>query len=258
MKCNHDKKYEIIIPDDGEIVCSICGMVKDCDIHTTTSQSKTQINLYLEQVLGSKCNPKINGNRFIYDSNPDLAVISNITEKLDISHIVSRDIWKWYQKLRSHIKMTKAKILVLTFYVVCRAHGHPINEQKLYDAIRINLHVKRIHNFLKVSMEASSYLDKTGEMKTKKIGFLDMVPIINDDHNDNNVNFILSSEITSLYDVYPTHVVNEIANTTKSIIGTLEGVYSPSHAVKLAIRLAKEQCGIKDVILQPKVRSHIS
>ncbi len=241
MECKHDIKHEIIT-NDGEIVCRMCGIVKE---HTQNMivHGENQINLYLMQTLGSKNDPKLYGNRFICEQNPDLAVISNITEKLYITSITSRDIWKWYQKLRANLKMTKAKILVLVFYVVCRAHGHPINEQKLHDAIRMNLNVKRVYNYLKVSMEASSYLDKNGNMIIKKIGFLDMVPSLTNHHHNNNASFILNSEIATLHNNYPEHIVNEVANNAKSIIPTLQN-YSSAHAVKLAIKLAKEQCGI--------------
>lgn len=299
--CGHDSKYEIFIQDDNEIVCGKCGMVKNGNFakssqsHLTSidamasdtsctvshlSIAKSHISLYLEAEIGGKPDRTMRASRYVRDKNQDLACISNIAQKLNISNVVARSVWRWYLKLRRArgLKLTRAKILVIAFWMVCRCYGHPVNEEKLMEAIRVNLGVKKTYSYLKAIMEASSYMTDDGkEMILKEIGFFDMAPMLCEKtkhvaakaaapaaagatvsggattEENNHIKFSLHNEIFPLADDYRADIAGEIATVARSILpvlvleddGTKDPGYNPTRAARAAVQMAKHRCGIK-------------
>ena len=220
--CGH--KINRIITVDGEVICGICGVVYGMKEQEATPLIP-RINLYLEMEMGGKPNPKLPAERYIHEKS-DLGVISNIAQKLHIPNHTSRDIWTWYRRFRGEkqISLTRSKTMVLVFYMVCRSHGIPINEKELMDAIRAHLGVRYVHPYLKCVMEASSFLDDTGEMIIKRMGFLSLA----DGSGGHSTMRSLGSPA--------------VAEVARKILPVMDG--GRARATRMAIRMARKRCGV--------------
>ena len=135
-------------------------------------------SLYMKMEIGGKPNRRtFPADRFVR-RNDDLSAVSNIAQKLGVPNHAARDVYAWYVKLRrgwggKRLKMTKAKLLVLVFFAVCRRRGIPLVEDGLLEAIKSELHVKYAPPYLACVAEATSYLDEeTGGMIIEKTGFM--------------------------------------------------------------------------------------
>lgn len=237
--CPHDCRHEAVT-DDGEVVCRICGVVKEEPAHVLlppVDQSRT--NLYLETEVGGKPDSRgLPASRFVRGS-PDLAAVSNIAQALQIPNHVSRDVWTWYRRLRRArgLSLTKAKTMVLAFHGVCRCHGCPLDEQRLLEAIRVHLRVKNAHPYLRVVMEASSYMDDDSqEMILRRMGFFDLDP-------GRRQRFAISSQIRPLAEAYAPEVAEGVAEVARSVLQTILDD-NPARAARTAMRIAKRRCGV--------------
>ncbi len=274
--CAHDMRYETATPE-GEIVCRACGVVKgDGDRRQAYADPaalpRTRTNLYLEMEVGGKPDPRLRADRFVRRGR-DMAVVSNISQKLGIPNGAGRDVWAWYRRLRRApgMRMTKAKLLVLAFHGVCRTWGCPLNEARLRDAIRMELGVRHAHSYLHVIMEASSYVDEeTGEHVLRRIGFLDMIGhgMSDDDDDDDDGSgggdgndddaarsppppppssaFSMSTEIQSLGYKYEPGIAEELAREARAILPVLEQrETSRARAARAAVRIAERRYGAR-------------
>jgi len=230
--CNH-KVNDRVSFDDGEIVCGHCGVVMgrdDITIHSTKSKS----NLFLDSMIGSKINHTIPSSQYIRSDKPDLTIISNICRTLNIPNSVSQDIWYWYNKIRANINTTKAKILVLVFYQLCRYYKIPINETNLLIIIKTQLGVVNIHNTLFVLSEIYSFLDDSGIVIIEKIGFTK--------YTTHDVIFLLRCKVKTLNDHYPPDVVSQVNDMALEMLCTISG--SEQQKAKRAFNMAMYRCGV--------------
>lgn len=273
--CAHDVRYETSTPE-GEIVCRACGMVRgeDDQRHPYADPAtlpRTRTNLYLEMEVGGRPDRRLRADRFVRRKR-DMAAVSNISQKLGIPNGAGRDVWAWYQRLRRApgMRMTKAKILVLAFHGVCRVWGCPLNEDRLRDAIRMELGVRNAHSYLHVIMEASSYVDEeTGEHVLRRIGFLDLIGRGaygggggdggGRGHNGNGAAkhpppsppspssaFSISTEIQSLGYEYGPGIAEELAREARAILPVLEQREpNRARAARAAVRIAKRRYGAR-------------
>lgn len=118
--CKHDPKKEV--EDDGEIVCSNCGVVLGRNTSICVN-SNSRTNLAQDYQLGGKTTGYFMSEKFV-NSYVELSIISNICEGLSLPSYISHDVWKWYQKINPLINMTKAKIIFLIIYTMCRYNGN--------------------------------------------------------------------------------------------------------------------------------------
>ena len=218
---------------DGEVVCGNCGVVKGRE-DTTIHSIKSKSNLFLDSMIGSKTNKTIRSSRYIHSNTPDLTKISNICRTLDIPNSVSKDIWYWYNKIRANINTTKAKILVLVFYQLCRYNKIPINESNLMIIIKTQLGVANIHSTLFVLSEIYSFLDDTGASIIEKIGFTR--------YTTHDVIFLLRCKVKTLNDKYPPDIVSQVNQTALEISYTISG--SDQYKANRAFNVAKQRCGV--------------
>ena len=304
MDCEHDVKYEVEAPQMGgglgvEVVCGTCGVVKDdagenrtacmrpagTAQHqgmngvnlTSTTTAGTRPNLYLEMEVGGKPDRTLRGDRYVH-RQADLAVVSNIAQKLGIPNNVGMTVWQWYRRLRKELKMTKAKCLVLAFFATCRYMGCPILESRLSECIRMELGVRNAHSYLRVVMDASSYMTEDGEMVLRKCGFLslvnapavpawsgngrsrgvsrtggapDAVVVVERDNAVKNVSggdvlkFALGTEVQSLAEQYESEITNRITGVAKRLLPHLSArEKNPRRAARIAVRMARQRvCG---------------
>ena len=263
--CAHDIKYETATPE-GEIVCRACGMIKGEDgqqmYGAPAALPRTRANLYLEMEVGGKPEPRLRASRFVHRRH-DMSAVSNISQKLGIPNGAGRDAWAWYQRLRRapSMRMTKAKLLVLAFHEVCRTWGCPLNEANLQEAIRMELGVRHAHSYLRVVMEASSYVDKeTGEHVLRRIGFFDMAGRGTPDSGGRDEGdatrstqsslpsskFSINTEIQALGCEYEPGIAEELAREARAILPVLER-REPNRAwvARAAIRIAKMRYGVR-------------
>ncbi len=217
--------------DDGEVICGNCGVVLGRD-DTTIHSIKSKSNLFLDVIIGSKSNNTIPSSKYIRSDKPDLTIISNICRTLDIPNSISQDIWYWYNKIRENIKTTKAKILVLVFYQLCRYNKIPINESHLMIIIKTQLGVANIHNTLFVLSEIYSFLDNTGIPLIEKIGFTK--------YTTHDVIFLLRCKIKTLHDKYSPNIISHVNDTALEILHTING--SDKQRAKKSFDIAKQRC----------------
>ena len=265
--CAHDARYETATPE-GEIVCRACGVVKgESDQRQLCADPaalpRTRTNLYLEMEVGGKPDPRLRADRFVRRRH-DMAAVSNISQKLGIPNGAGRDAWAWYRRLRRApgMRMTKAKLLVLAFHGVCRAWGYPLNEARLRDAIRMEMGVRHAYSYLRVIMEASSYVDEeTGEHVLRRIGFLDMVGHGTYDGRGGRGDgvaagspppppppstFSISTEIQSLGYEYEPRIAEALAREARAILPVLEQREpNRARAARAAVRIAKRRYGAR-------------
>lgn len=263
--CAHDARYETATPE-GEIVCRACGVVRGEDYRQllcadpSVALPRTKTNLYLEMEVGGKPDRRLRADRFVRRRH-DMAAVSNISQKLGIPNGAGRDVWAWYRRLRRApgMRMTKAKILVLAFHGVCRAWGCPLDEARLRDAIRMELGVRHAHSYLRVIMEATSYVDEeTGEHALRRTGFLDLAgrgaPGAGGRNCDGNgagtpppsSSFSISTEIQSLAREYGPGIAGELAREARAILPVLEQRESNrARAARAAVRIAKRRYGAR-------------
>lgn len=230
--CIHHMNDRVTL-DEGEIVCGNCGVVlgrSDTTIHSIKSKS----NLFLDTVIGSKINHTIRSSQYIHSNKPDLTIISNICRTLNIPNSISKDIWYWYNKIRANIKTTKAKILVLVFYQLCRYNKIPINESNLLIIIKTQLAVVNIHHTLDVLSEIHSYLDSTGMPIIEKIGFTKY--IIHD------VTFLLRCKVKTLHDNHSSNIISKVNDIALDFLPNMSG--TNEQRVKKSFDMAKQRCGI--------------
>ena len=220
--------------------------------------------------VGGKPDRRLRADRFVRRRS-DMAAVSNISQKLGIPNGAGRDVWARYQKMRRApgMRMTKAKLLVLAFYGVCRTWGCPLNEARLLDAIRMELGVKHAHSYLRVIMEASSRLDGgSGEHVLHGMEFPGMpggAPVATDvcgggsggsGGSDNctgsgtappppqSCMFSMSTEIQSLAYEYEPEMAEAVAREARSILPVLVQTESNgARAARVAIRIAKRRYG---------------
>jgi len=190
--------------------------------------------LFLDVTIGSKLNHTIPSSQYIRSDKPDLTIISNICRTLNIPNSVSKDIWYWYNKIRLHIKTTKAKILVLVFYQLCRYNKIPINESHLMIIIKTQLGVANIHNTLFVLSEIYSYLDSTGVPIIEKIGF--------SKYGTHDVIFLLRCKVKILNDNYSSDIVSKINHTALKLLSNIHG--TNEQRAKKSFDMAKQRCGV--------------
>ena len=264
--CTHDARYETSTPE-GEIVCRVCGVVRGEDDRRQpyadpATLPRTRTNLYLEMEVGGRPDRRLRADRFVRRKR-DMAAVSNISQKLGIPNGAGRDVWAWYQRLRraQGMRMTKAKVLVLAFHGVCKTWGCPLNEDRLRDAIRMELGVRNAHSYLHVIMEASSYVDEeTGEHVLRKIGFLDLIGRGaygggSRGHNGSGAAkhppppssaFSISTEIQSLRYEYEPGIAEEVAREARAILPVLEQREpNRARAARAAVRIAKRRYGAR-------------
>lgn len=230
--CNHQMNDRVTL-DDGEIVCNHCGVVlgrTDTTIHSIKSTS----NLFLDVIIGSKTDRTIRSSKYIHANKPDLTKISNICRTLNIPNSVSQDIWYWYNKIKANIHTTKAKILVLVFYQICRYNKIPINESNLMIIIKTQLGVANIHSTLFVLSEIYSFLDDTGVSIIEKIGFTR--------YTTHDVIFLLRCKVKTLHDKYPPDIVSQVNDVSLEISHIISG--SNQHKANRAFNVAKQRCGV--------------
>jgi len=230
--CGHQINDRVTL-DDGEIVCGHCGVVLG-RTDTTTHSIKSKSNLFLDIEIGSKLNKSIPSSRYIRSDKPDLTIISNICRTLEIPNSVSKDIWYWYNKIRANINTTKAKILLLVFYQLCRYNNIPINESHLMIIIKTQLGVANIHNTLFVLSEIYSFLDDMGTPTIEKIGFAK--------YTTHDVIFLLRSKIKTLNDKYSSSIVSQVNDTALEILHNISG--TDRYKANRAFHIARQRCGV--------------
>jgi len=230
--CSHQMNDRVSL-DDGEIVCSHCGVVFGRD-DTTTYPTKSKSSLFLAIIIGSKINKSIPSSQYIRPEKPDLTKISNICRTLEIPNSVSQDIWYWYNKIRANIKTTKAKILVMVIYQLCRYNNIPINESNLLIIIKTQLGVANIHNTLFVLSEIYSFLDDSGTPIIEKIGFTR--------YTTHDVVFLLRCKVKTLNDKYSPDIVSQVNYIALEMLCTISG--SERYKANRAFHIAKQRCGI--------------
>jgi len=218
---------------DGEIVCGHCGVVMGRD-DTTIYSVRSKRNLFLNNTLGSKSNNSVPSSKYIRPDKPDLTIISDICRTLKISDSISNDIWYWYNKIRANIKTTKAKILVMVIYQLCRYYKIPINESNLLIVIKTQLRVTNIHNTLFALSEIYSFLDNIGIPIIEKIGFTK--------YTTHDVIFLLRCKIKTLNDHYSPDVVSQVNDTALEMLCMISG--SERYKANRAFHIAKQRCGI--------------
>lgn len=233
ISCLHLKCNEIT-SDDGEILCGNCGVVLGRDNPPTIINSQSKSNLFLESEIGSKPNNSIKASKYIHAENSMLSTVSNICRTLEIPNFVSRDIWLWYNRIKANIKTTKAKIMILVIYQLCRYNKIPVNESKLLEVIRSNLKVKNIYSTLSVIAEIYSFLDSTGTPTIVRLGFSQFT--VHDSI------FLLRSKIKTLNDKYPPRTVSYVNDVALSILPTISG--SEEQRAKKCFNIAKLRCGL--------------
>ncbi|MDE0265773.1 MAG: hypothetical protein OXI27_08745 [Thaumarchaeota archaeon] len=273
FECSHPAASEIEVSDggassgSGEIVCGACGVVKfdggrsllqgrPADGSGTATQAAaaqstpvpaqlqgqgSRPNLYLEMEIGGKPDRTLRGDKYVHRQT-DLAVVSNIAQKLGVPNHVGQAVWAWYRRLHKELGMTKSKCLVMAFHGVCRSMGCPLVESKLLECIRMELGVRNAHPYLRVVMEASSYMcpvdgggrAKGTEMILRRCGFLDLVG----DQGD-VMRFALGCEVQSLADQYEAEIVSRIAGSARSLLSMLsKREKNPRRAARMAVRMA--------------------
>jgi len=230
--CIH-KVNDIVTLGDGEVICGNCGVVLGRE-DTTTYSIKSARNLFLDVTIGSKNNYTIPSSRYIRPNNPDLIKISNICRTLNIPNSVSNDIWYWYNKIRANINTTKAKILVLVFYQLCRYNKIPINESHLMIIIKTQLGVTNIHTSLFVLSEIYSFLDSIGIPIIEKIGFTK--------YTTHDAIFLLRCKVKTLNGHYSPDVVSQVNDTALEMLCTISG--SERFKANRAFHIAKQRCGV--------------
>lgn len=263
--CGHPASAEVEV-DVGEVVCSACGIVKlgagigapeGCASETGASaqspvhappqqygQAGSRPNLYLEMEIGGKPDRTLRGDKYVHRQT-DLAVVSNIAQKMGVRNNVGQSVWIWYQRLRRELGLTKSKCLVLSFYGVCRAMGCPLVESKLLECIRMELGVRNAHPYLRVIMDASRRMRAAPgggrEMVLRRCGFLDMIGGLEMDA----VRFALGCELQALRGKYSAEVINQIASRAKNRLAvTVRREQNPRAAARLAVRTARRKvCG---------------
>ena len=290
--CAHPAASEIAIADGAggeEVACGACGMVKtedeqynvqqrqatefssgvgrvpgtqlgtaDCNNSSKGKESHNRANLYLELSVGGRPDRTLRGERYVRKQS-DLGYVSNISQKLGVPNHVSLDVWKWYQRLRQHLNLTKSKCLVLAFCRVCRGRGCPIDEDRLLECIRMELGVRYAYSYLRVMMEASSYL-QDGEMVLRRIGFLDVVVDDSSDHNyngtddsnsqENAIRYHLGREITLVAQRRGPAVANIVGRRARDIIPHItKRETNASRAARIAVRMAERRvCGATGMV----------
>ena len=207
-------------------------------------------NLYLELEVGGKPDHTLRGDRYVHRQT-DLAAVSNIAQKLGVPNNVSMTVWQWYRRLRKELDLTKAKCLVLSFYGVCRYMGCPISEDKLAECIKMELGVRHARPYLRVIMEASSYMEG-GEMVLRRCGFLNLVgdvdlqkaagPRAGRNGGGDNLKFALGSEMQELAGQYGPDAINHIMGEAKRLLPALTTrVKNPKRAARMAVQMARHR-----------------
>ena len=216
--------------DEGEVVCGNCGVVLGRDNHTiSTIISKT--NLSQDFQLGGRQNSVFMSERYI-KLDTDLMIISNICHALNLSQFISHDIFKWYKKIYKSINMTRAKIIFLVIYTICRYNTIPLNEESLGKTIGMYLHVKNTPNTLKVISKSLSFLTDDNIPVLQKIGFTLLMK--------STPNFILFSKLKSFNGKYDENTISDIRELSLTLISKSTDPY----IIKKAIKTAMIRCGV--------------
>lgn len=229
--CKCDMKYELVT-SEGEIVCRSCGCVKGV-VATSHTSKKSKTNLYQDLELGSKQIKSLENFKFHNPRSVELSVISNVCEALSFPQYFNHDVWYWYKKIRANIKYTKAKVMVLVFYQLCRYNEIPLDEKLLNAAIKSNLNTKNGYSSLKVICEANAFLDENGVPVLEKIGFNRLTK--------HNMNFLLRSKLKSLYGKYSADEIARIEGACHQIFPSITG--TDEQVAKTTFKIAKERCG---------------
>ena len=212
-------------------------------------------NLYLELEVGGKPDHTLRGDKYVHRQT-DLAAVSNIAQKLGVPNNVSMTVWQWYRRLRKELDLTKAKCLTLAFFGVCRYMGCPISEDRLSECIRMELGVRHARPYLRVIMEASSYMEG-GEMVLRRCGFLNLVGEVrvagfaNQDggrrggSGGDKLKFALGSEIQGLAEQYESNITSRITGVAKQLLPLLTTrEKNPRRAARIAVKMAQRRvCG---------------
>lgn len=229
--CDHKVKDRITL-EDGEVICKKCGCVMGRETNEVVSVNSIT-NLFQDLELGGKINNSLVASKYTKNQSPELSIISNICQAMELPKYLSQDVLFWFRRISKSIKMTKANVIVLVFYVLCRYNEFPLDESKLIKAIQINLNVKNVHSSLNVISQASSFMDGDTPV-IEKIGFKKLM--------NSNLNFLLRSKIKSLHNRYPLEIVINVERVCKSIIPTIQG--TDEDIVKTAFKIAKQRCGV--------------
>lgn len=287
--CAHPAAAEVEVAADGcggtgEVVCGACGVVKfdgardmrtggvESAAETAGSAAASHVhqqqqqqagsrpNLYLEMEVGGKPDRTLRGDKYVRRQT-DLAVVSNIAQKLGVPNHVSQAVWAWYCRLRKELRMTKSKCLVLSFYGVCRSMGCPLIEFKMLECIRMELGVRNAHPYLRVIMDASSYMcegEDGREMILRKCGFLDLVGAAGRDDSPaagaggaargaDTMRFALGCEVQALAGRYEAEVLSRITGVAKNLLPRLcVREQNTRRAARIAVRMARRKvCGTR-------------
>jgi len=235
VSCNCGLKFETIT--EGEIVCRKCGCVKGVESTThVTINSKT--NLYHDKQLGGRENTSLCIGKYSSSQSIELSAISNLCNILNYPQYLSHDILYWYKKIRSNIKFTKGKILVLVIYQICRYNKIPLNEKQLNSAIQSCFNTKNSYSSLKVICEANAFLDDDNVPILDKIGFNVLT--------DHNMNFVLRSKLKSLQGEYSNEIIENVKKMCAEIAPSISG--TEYDIAKITFKKAMEKCGLSSVV----------
>ncbi len=228
--CKHEQKY-IITATNGELVCGKCGVVVGQEDDSPTTINSTT-NLFQDYSLGTKQTGEFHSEKFIQVSKP-LNVISNICQALELPKYISQDIYRWNNVITKRIDMTKAKIIFLTIYVICRYNSIPLSEEKLGKIIATYLHVENTPQALKVISKSLSFLED-GVPILEKIGFTKFLK--------QNPIFYLYSELKLLHGKYPPGIIQSIRDIALEEFTKNNSL--TQNCAKKSIKLAKNRCGV--------------
>lgn len=229
--CIHHMNDRITL-DDGEDVCGNCGTVLGRGSNTISIiNSKTSLSQDFQ--LGGRQNSNFMSEKYI-KLDIDLIVISNICHALNLPQFISHDIFKWYKKIYKSINMTRAKIIFLVIYTICRYNTIPLNEESLGKTIGMYLHVKNTPNTLKVISKSLSFLTNDNIPILQKIGFTLLMK--------SSPNFILFSKLKSLNGKYDENTISHIRELSLTLISKSKS--TDSYVIKKIIKTAMIRCGV--------------
>lgn len=229
--CIHLENDRVTL-DDGENVCSNCGTVMG-RTDTTKHYIPSKTNLFIDTEIGSKPNNSFSSQKYIkVDKN--ISIVSNICRILELPNAVSNDVWFWFNKIKSNIKITRAKILVLVIYQLCRYNQIPINQSHMLLIIKAQLGKKNAPTPLNIISEINSYIDEDNIPIIEKIGFTQFTT--------HDVIFSLRSKIKKLHNHYSPKTVSQINKIALSLIDGIDGT-DEQRATK-SIKIAKLRCGV--------------
>ncbi len=234
--CVHLTKYRITDIEKNEIICGKCGCVvgepEDVSVANTSIT-----NLFQDKQLGSKPNLKLVGRstqKYIHFESVELSMVSNICNSLKIPKSIEHDIFYWYKLIRKNLKITKAKIIILVFFKLCKYNQFPIIEEELITVVKSNMNVKNAPTYKNIIFNANSIMDGNNIPILEKIGFNKLVT--------ENSHFELRSKIKKIHQDLNPEMITEFSNMVYSLIPNIEGTNDVK--INKALKITKERFGI--------------